>query len=343
MSIDRIEITSQEIVDSVKPWEDSVWSEVVTRIELVRKLSNEIIDAYKLSGEEITGFILKALCQRALEVINQARRKRVIAEEHQHQELKSLSTSDKFKMLIDEVARLFIGVKDAMPLLFAWTLRRVTQEYLECLYPQLKEQKNKLEKVKELLGFTELFRPAERPDDLDVIVQSQTFLGYPDYPPKFSVKNGDERRKEIVVERVEEERRTFGGALCRFIDAVACVLKACYQQRGLFAYFKLPVDLVYEYWKSTPTLQNLHCNVSLWWGHPRFLEICENNCTFEIYRTPWIFQGNIEVRTENDSQAITLTLPDFTRRVMPSVISGYAELLISKDEGDVKFLILCRY
>jgi hypothetical protein len=112
------------------------------------------------------------------------------------------------RLLVEKAANTFLGVDEGGKYTpFAWTLRKITREYIEVLYPPLKDEE-KRRSTFSILGVRELYRPSVR----SPIANRLTILGYPDYAFLARVEEwGDTVTLSILPAR----EKTLRGALCR--------------------------------------------------------------------------------------------------------------------------------
>ncbi len=143
---------------------------------------------------------------------------------------------DVGEKLLEHAANAFLGVGDDGKYTFlAWSLRKIPREYVLALYPQLGDQAVR-ERVFKLLGVEELFRPPVSSPLADRL----TLLGYPDYP---SFARVDEYGDYVTFRILPSKKRTFGGAICRLVDALAAVLA----RPGILSAYEISIDVLKEY------------------------------------------------------------------------------------------------
>ncbi|MEM4452918.1 MAG: hypothetical protein QW182_06935, partial [Thermosphaera sp.] len=235
------------------------------------------------------------------------------------------------RLLVEKCGNTFLGVGDAGKYtLFAWTLRKVTREYLfEALYPSLKD-KEKRDKTFEILGIREdrpLFVPAVK----STLAENLTVLGYPDYP---SICRVEEWGHYVTLSILPAREATLGGSICRFVDRIVAVLG----RPGILSSVEPSADVVKNYLDKCPARPTGLYELS-WIKHnwrrsyAELDELCKVRCDY-----PWNIQGFaircVDIlRSPDEWSGLNqeTNLLSFFRLVMPSLVTGRTELLFSSD------------
>jgi len=151
-------VSPDELINEVKPWDKDSWRKFIeTYVVPVKVLADSV--AKQFVGD-LAAEVAKSLSDNASRVINVA--KNIIGEVKVEFEAPS-DPIECLRQLVEKCGNTFLGVGEAGKYtLLAWTLRKVTREYLlEALYPTLMDEE-KRKKTFEFLGIKEdmpLFRP----------------------------------------------------------------------------------------------------------------------------------------------------------------------------------------
>ncbi|MBS7610372.1 hypothetical protein KEJ19_07445 [Candidatus Bathyarchaeota archaeon] len=233
-------------------------------------------------------------------------------------------------MLVERSGNAFLGVDEAGKYtLFAWTLRKVTREYLfEALYPSLKDEE-KRKKTFKILGIKEdlpLFVPAVK----SPLTENLTILGYPDYP---SICRVEEWGDYVTLSILPARELTLGGSICRLVDGLVAVLS----RPGILSSVEPSVDVVKLYLDKCPvrpTQLQYGWNELPW--KRSYIEFSELRGWRSDF--PWSIEG-FAVRcvnllyspSEYRNVMQETNLLSYLRWLMPSLVTGRTELLLSAD------------
>ncbi len=319
-------ISPEELLQEIKAWDENSWksfieSNVVPIHILADSISKQFVGD---ASADVAGVVAKE-SKRVLDVAGEV--------------LGDISMSytppedpiECLRLFVEYCANTFLGVGDAGKYtLFAWTLRKITREYLSSIYPSLKDHEKRA-KIFGILGIDEkepLFIPQVR----SKLVEDLTILGYPDYPSLFKVEEwGD----TIRVRTLPSERKTFGGSLCRLVDTLTAVLK----RPGMLSGIELSSDPVSEYRNSIPSKPESGQIYSGSWvnipwsefytkydggklnaGHVWVIEGFSVKCV-DYLSSPSQYSDSYVKQETN--------LLSFLRSIMPSIITGSTEMLLN--------------
>lgn len=216
-------------------------------------------------------------------------------------------------------------------------MRKVTKEYLfEALYPTLKDEE-KRRKTFEILGIREdlpLFIPAVR----SALTDNLTILGYPDYP---SICRVEEWGHYITLGVLPAREPTFGGLICRFVDGLVAVLG----RPGILSGVEPSADVVKTYLEKCPSKPPElypYAWLELNWKNS-YIDLTE----LARLRSDYAYNiSGFAVRCVNYLESADkwgysvqeTNLLSFLRWLMPSLITGRTEMLLSAD-GRVVLLL----
>jgi hypothetical protein len=215
--------------------------------------------------------------------------------------------------------------------LIAWTLRKVTKEYLDVLYPILKEDEEKRKTVFNILGIRELYRPSVR----SPIAETLSIIGYPDY---VALGRVEEWGNSITLRILPAQERTLGGSLCKLVDGIVAVLA----RPGILSGIEVSADVVNVYLSkcpSPPPELHSYCLGEFSWK-TGYKDLSEHSTWKHDYA--WAIKGfvlrcadNITIDTESSIRMETNFL-SFFRSIMPSLVMGRTELIL----GDGRILMV---
>jgi hypothetical protein len=325
-------VSPDELINNVKPWDISSWKNFLEKyIVPIRALADAI--AKQFVGDA-SSEISKVLAERAASVIEIG--KKVVGEVKTEFEVVG-DPIECLRLLVEKCGNVFLGVGEAGKYtLIAWTLRKVTKEYmLEALYPTLKdEEKRKM--VYKILGIKEdlpLFVPAVK----SPLTENLTIIGYPDYA---SICRIEEFGHYVTLSILPAREPTFGGSICKFIDGVVAVLS----RPGIFSGIEPSIDVVKTYLDKCPLkpaeLQYGWNEFSWKTGYAVLNELCK-------WRADYIWSiSGFAVRCVDflyspekwESIRQETNLLSFFRWLMPSIVTGRTEMLLSAD-GKVVLLL----
>ena len=327
-------ISPDDLINEVQPWNVESWMNFVEGQVVPIKLLAETV-AKQFAGD-LSSEVSKFLADSATRVIEVA--KRFTGEVRVKFEAPT-DPIECLRLLVESCGNAFLGVGDGGKYtLLAWTLRKVTKEYLfEALYPTLKDEE-KRRKTFEILGIREdlpLFTPAVR----SALTESLTILGYPDYP---SICRVEEWGTYITLSVLPARESTFGGALCRFVDGLAAVLA----RPGILSGVEPSVDVVKTYLDKCPSRppELSYGWVEFSWRNA-YLTLTELSKWRSDYA--YIISGfavrcldYLAAPDKWESSAVRqeTNLLSFLRWLMPSLITGRTEMLLSAD-GRVALLL----
>lgn len=319
-------ISPEELISDVKPWDKDLWKKFVEMYVVPIKVLADNI-ARQFVGD-VSAEVAKSLAESALRVIEVA--KRVIGEIKM--EFKAPTDPiECLRLLVEYCGNTFLGVGEAGKYtLFAWTLRKVTREYLlEALYPSLKD-KEKRDKIFGILGIKEdlpLFVPAVK----SPLTENLTVLGYHDYP---SICRVEEWGRPVTLSILPAREPTLGGSICRFVDRLVAVLS----RPGILSGVVPSADVVKLYLDKCPTRPSELYEYS-WIKHNwrrSYVELDELSRQRSSF--PWSIQGfaircvdYLKSPDEWGTVHQETNLLSFFRLLMPSLITGRTELLLSSD------------
>jgi hypothetical protein len=170
-----LRVSPDAFVKDVKPWDVFVWKEFVEKYVVPLKVLGNIIVSFFVGdpGAEVA----KNLATVAGKVIEIATK--VVGGIREEFTAPS-DPIECVRLFIEKAANTFLGVDEGGKYtLFVWSLRRITNEYFEALYPTLAKDEEKKNNVFRILGVKEIFKPPIK----SPISENLTVLGYPDYPP----------------------------------------------------------------------------------------------------------------------------------------------------------------
>ena len=319
-------ISPEELINDVKPWDKDSWRRFIEKHVVPIKILADNV-AKQFVGDA-SASVAKALTDSASRVIEVA--KKVIGEVKVEFEAPT-DPIEGLRLLVEKCGNSFLGVGDAGKYtLFAWTLRKVTREYLfEALYASLKD-KEKRDKTFEILGIREdlpLFVPAVK----SILTENLTVLGYPDYP---SICRVEEWGTYVTLSVLPAREATLGGSICRFVDRVVAVLG----RPGILSGVEPSADVVKLYLDKCPARPTELYEAS-WIKHNWRRSYAELNelCKVRYYYS-WNIQGFAircvgHLRSPDEWYELKqeTNLLSFFRLVMPSIVTGRTELLFSSD------------
>ncbi|MEM1674922.1 MAG: hypothetical protein QXI56_08660 [Candidatus Bathyarchaeia archaeon] len=319
-------ISPEELINDIKPWDKDSWRRFIEEhVVPIRILADNV--AKQFVGDA-SAEVAKALADSASRVIEVARR--VIGEVKVEFEAPT-DPIESLRLLVEKSGNTFLGVGDGGKYtLFAWTLRKVTREYLfEALYPSLKD-KEKQNKTFEILGIREdlpLFVPAVK----SPLTENLTILGYPDYP---SISRVEEWGDYVTLSILPAREATLGGSICRFVDRIVAVLS----RPGILSGVEPSADVVKLYLDKCPARPAElyeYCWIKHNWRRS-YAELDEASKIRSDY--PWNIQGftircvdHLKPSDEWSGLVQETNLLSFFRLVMPSLVTGRTELLFSSD------------
>jgi hypothetical protein len=318
-------ISPDELINEVRPWDVDSWRDFIENHVVPIKLLAETVS--KQFAGDASSEVSKFLADCATHTIAVA--KKFLGEIKVEFEVPS-DPIECLRLLVERCGNTFLGVSDAGKYtLFAWTLRKVTREYLfEALYPTLKDG-DKCRRTFEILGIREdlpLFIPAVK----SPLTKDLTILGYPDYP---SICRVEEWGYTVSLRILPAREATFGGSICKMVDGLVAVLS----RPGILSGVEISTDVVKAYLDKCPSrpAEIKEGWVELSWKKA-YTELSEASPWRSSY--PWNISG-FAVRCVNrlDSPDIysnvrqETNLLSFLRWLMPSLITGRTELLLSAD------------
>jgi hypothetical protein len=327
-------ISPDELINEIQPWNIDSWRNFVEGHVMPIKLLAETI-AKQFVGDA-SSEVSKFLADSATRVIEVA--KRFTGEVRAKFEAPT-DPIECLRLLVERCGNAFLGVGDGGKYtLLAWTLRKVTKEYLfEALYPTLKDEE-KRRKTFEILGIKEdtpLFTPAVR----STLTDNLTILGYPDYP---SICRVEEWGYYITLSVLPARESTFGGSFCRFVDGLVAVLG----RPGILSGVEPSADVIKTYLDKCPSRPP---ELPYGWGelswktsYVRLTELSRwrsegaYNISGFAVRCVGYLEGPDRWRPDTVKQETNLL--SFLRWLMPSLITGRTEMLLSAD-GRVALLL----
>ena len=319
-------ISPEDLINDIKPWEKDSWKKFVeNEIGPLHVLADAVAkqfvgDAAADISKTITN-ITSCIIDVARNVIGDVQVTFTAPED----------PIECLRQLVERGANMFLGVGDTGKYtLFAWSLRKITKEYLfEALYPTLKDN-DKRRKVFNILGIDE-DKPLFKPMVKSPLADSLTILGYKDYPSICSVEEwGDYVTFSILPSR----ESTLGGNLCKLVDALVALLK----RPGILSSIVLSADVIGTYLSKCPEVPTELYNYTL-------IEVPWKDCYQRLselskirHDYAWSVQGfavrcvgRLDSPDKWDHVVQETNLLSFLRRIMPSLIMGRMELLISSD------------
>ncbi|MEM4468998.1 MAG: hypothetical protein QXM12_05460 [Nitrososphaerota archaeon] len=323
-------VSPEELISDVKPWDKDSWRRFVEEhVVPIRILADNVARQF---GGDASAEVAKTLADSASCVIEMA--KKVIGEVKVEFEVPT-DPIEGLRLLVEKCGNTFLGVGDAGKYtLFAWTLRKVTREYLfEALYPSLKD-KEKRDRTFEILGIREdlpLFVPAVR----SPLTENLTVLGYPDYPSYCRIEEwASGYTRYVTLSILPAREATLGGSICRFVDRIVAVLG----RPGILSGVEPSADVVKLYLDKCPARPAELYEYS-WIKHnwrrsyAELDELCKQRADYS-----WSIQGFAircvyTLRSPDKWEGVyqETNLLSFFRLVMPSLITGRTELLLTSD------------
>jgi len=319
-------MSPNELINEVKPWDESSWRKFIeTYVVPVHALANAIKEQF--IGDP-SAEVAEAVAKRAKNVIDTA--KNVIGEIKVEFEVPT-DPIECLRLLVERCGNMFLGVGEAGKYtLFAWTLRKVTKEYLfEALYPTLKDEE-KRKKTFEILGIKEDL-PLFVPNVKSPLTENLTILGYVDYP---SICRVEEWGSRITLGILPAKESTLGGSICKLVDGLVAVLS----RPGILSGVEPSTDVVRLYLErcpSRPTELHEYSWVKILWkrSYAEFSELCKLSSGY-----PWSVQGfavrcvgSLDSPSKWGTVYQETNLLSFLRWLMPSLVTGRTELLLSAD------------
>jgi hypothetical protein len=326
-------ISPDELIGEVQPWNVDSWRNFVENCIVPIKPLAETV-ARQFVGDA-SSEVSKFLAGCATRIIETARK--FLGEVEVKFEV-PVDPIECLRLLVERCGNAFLGVGEAGKYtLLAWTLRKVTKEYLfEALYPALKDGE-KRRKTFEILGIGEdlpLFIPAVK----SPLTESLTILGYPDYP---SICRVEEWGDYVTLSILPARESTFGGSICRFVDGLVAVLS----RPGILSGVEPSADVVRVYLDKCPSKPAELYQYG--WGEINWRT--SYAVLTELYKwrmdRAWSISG-FAVRCVNRLHSPDkweyvdqeTNLLSFLRWLMPSLITGRVEMLLSAD-GRVALLL----
>ncbi|MCL7400340.1 MAG: hypothetical protein LZ163_02080 [Thaumarchaeota archaeon] len=327
-------ISPDELINEVQPWNVDSWKNFVKNYVVPIKCLAETV-AKQFVGDA-SSEASKFLADSAVRVIGAA--KSFLGEVMAEFEVPA-DPIECLRLLVERSGNAFLGVNEAGKYtLLAWTLRKVTKEYLlEALYPTLKDEE-KRKKTFELLGIREdlpLFVPAVK----SALTENLTILGYPDYP---SICRVEEWGHYVTLSILPAKEFTFGGAICRFVDGLVAVLS----RPGILSGVEPSTDVVKTYLEKAPLRP---VELQYGWNYLNWKTSYTSLAELSRWRADcaWVISG-FAVRCVDHLESPDKWSPSFVRQetnllsffrwLMPSLIIGRTEMLLSAD-GRVALLL----
>jgi hypothetical protein len=326
-------ISPDELINEIQPWSIDSWRKFVENCIVPIKLLAEAV-AKQFVGDA-SSEASRVLANHATRIIETS--KKFLGEVRTSFEAPS-DPIECLRLLVERCGNAFLGVGEmGKYTLFAWTLRKVTKEYLlEALYPTLKDE-DKRRKTFELLGIREdlpLFVPAVRSS----LAESLTILGYPDYP---SICRVEEWGDYVTFSVLSAREPTLGGSICKFVDGLVAVLS----RPGILSCVEPSADVVRNYLErcpSRPAELYQYGWIEIPWktSYKDFTELSKWRGSW-----PWSISGFavrcVDILYSPDKWGSVLqetNLLSFLRWLMPSLVTGRVEMLLSID-GRVTLLL----
>jgi hypothetical protein len=326
-------ISPDELINEIQPWNVDSWRNFVENCVVPIKFLAETV-AKQFAGDA-SSEVSRFLADCATRVLEVARK--FLGEVKVKFEV-PVDPIECLRQLVERCGNAFLGVgENGKYTLFAWTLRKITKEYLfEALYPTLKNEE-KRGKTFEILGIKEdlpLFVPAVK----SPLTENLTILGYPDYP---SICRVEEWGEYVTLSILPAREPTFGGSICKFVDGLVAVLS----RPGILSGVEPSADVVKIYLDKCPSKPTELHQYS--WGKLDWKTSYANLSELSKWRIdrPWSISG-FAVRCVDrlyssekwDGVLQETNLLSFLRWLMPSLITGRAEILLSAD-GRVALLL----
>ena len=328
-------ISPDELINEVEPWNVESWREFIeTQVVPIKILAETVAKQFAGDASAEVSRVLASYATRTLDVA-----RRVVGDIKVEFEVPT-DPIECLRLLVERCGNAFLGVGEAGKYtLLAWTLRKCTKEYLlEALYPTLKDEE-KRKKTFEILGIKEdlpLFVPAVQ----SPLTENLTMLGYPDYP---SICRVEAWGHKVSLSILPAREPTLGGSICRLVDGIVAVLS----RPGILSSIELSADVVKTYLDkcpSRPAELYEHSYIRFYWKHS--YDILSELSKWES-DYPWSITGFaarcVDILHSPDKWDYIkqeTNLLSFMRWLMPSLVTGRTELLLSTD-GRV-FLILER-
>jgi len=318
-------ISPDELINEVKPWDVDSWRGFIeNHVVPIRLLAENVSKQFV---GDASSEVSKFLADCATRTIIAA--KKFLGEIEVEFEAPT-DPIECLRLLVERCGNAFLGVGDAgRYTLFAWTLRKITKEYLlEALYPTLKDE-DKCSRTFEILGIRKdlpLFIPVAK----SPLTQDLTILGYPDYP---SICRVEEWGEMVTLSILPAREATFGGSICRMVDGLVAVLN----RPGILSGIEISTDVVKAYLDKCPSkpVEIKQGWIELPWGkaYAVFGEASRWRSDF-----PWSISGfavrcidRLDSPDKWDRVVQETNLLSFLRWLMPSLITGRTELLLSAD------------
>jgi hypothetical protein len=325
-------ISPDELINEIQPWNIESWRNFVENHIVPIKLLAENV-AKQFSGDassEVSKFLAnstKCILDTAKKFLGEIKVKFEVPTD----------PIECLRQFVERCGNTFLGVGEAGKFtLFAWTLRKITKEYLfEALYPTLKDEE-KRKRTFEILGIKEdkpLFVPAVKSS----LTENLTILGYHDYS---SICRIEEYGEYVTLNILPAKEITFGGSICRFIDGIVAILS----RPGILSCVEPSADVVKTYLDRCPLrpveLQD-GWNELNW--RMSYVYLTENS-KWKVDKA-WIISG-FAVRCVDrlwsldkwDGVFQETNLLSFLRWLMPSIITGRTEMLLSADGNVIALL-----
>ena len=318
-------ISPEALIDEVKPWSKDSWRKFLENYVVpISVLADTVVKQF--AGDPASE-ISRELAQRAKHVLNVA--KKVIGEikvEYSPPE----DPVEVLRLLVEKAGNTFLGVNEGGKYtLLAWSLRKVTKEYLfKALYPVLEKDEEKRKETFRILGINEekpLFKPAVK----SKLADDLTILGYPDYP---SLCRIEEWGNYVTLSVIPAKEETLGGSLCKLVDAIVALLS----RPGILSAIELSSDVVKNYLDQCPSRPP----EILYWTGISWKEAYQVFRDLGKFRSDysWIIEGFaikcVDILSSYNSWSGVhqeTNLLSFLRWIMPSVIVGRTDLLFSSD------------
>ena len=319
-------ISPDELIEQVKPWNSDSWKSLIEQSVAPISVLARAVERW-FRGDP-SADVARATAEAAELVLKTA--EETLGDVSITYEIPE-DPIECLRLLVEKCANTFLGVGEAGKFtLFAWTLRKITKEYLfDVLYPSLKDR-DRRSQVFEILGLKEdepLFIPAvESP-----LTENLTILGYLDYP---SICRVEEWGSYVTLSPIPTREHTLGGSICRLVDCIVGVLS----RPGILSGIEISADVVGNYLTgipSRPTELYQYAWVGLNWRRA-YVEFTDGSKWRGDY--PWYIEGfsikcvgTLSSDGTYDHIYTDTNLLSFTRWIMPSLVSGRTELLLSTD------------
>jgi len=318
LSVSRV--SPDEFVKDVRPWDVFVWKEFIEKYVVPIKVLGNAVASYFVGdpGAEVA----KNLATVAGKVIEIATK---VVGSIKEEFTAPSDPIECVRLFIEKTANTFLGVDEGGKYtLFTWSLRRITKEYFEALYPTLAKDEEKRNNVLRILGVKELFKPPIK----SPISENLTILGYPDYPPYGMVVSWG---NNIKVRILPAQEQTLGGAISRLVDVLAEALA----RPGILSIAEPTVDVVSTYLNNTPQYPpelDEPCSMRVRWIEVPKLLLEYNEFTRDY---AWTVQGlefrcaDIIYPDKEESVRVSMNILNLFRTSMPSIITGRVDLLLT--------------